>query len=66
MRYSFVKKENLYARLTAVFGLFFLISCAGSNTPEVNPTPTQEVSETTEAYDDDSASDYVTEEAPTT
>ena len=66
MRYSFVKKENLCARLTAAFGLFFLISCAGNNTPEVNPTPTQEVSETTEAYDDDSASDYVTEEAPTT
>ena len=67
MRYPFVKKENLLARLTVAFGLFFLFSCAGSNTPEVNPTPTQEVSESPEAYyEDDSAADYVTEEAPAT
>ena len=67
MRYPFVKKENVFARLTVAFGLFFLFSCAGNNTPEVNPTPSQEVSESTEAYyDDDSAADYVTEEAPTT
>ena len=67
MIHSFVKKENVCARLTAAFGLFFLISCAGSNTPEVNPTPSQEVSESPEAYyEDDSAADYVTEEAPAT
>ena len=53
MRYPFVKKENVFARLTVAFGLFFLFSCAGNNTPEVNPTPAQDVSESTEAYDEE-------------
>ena len=67
MRYSFVKKENLLARLTVAFGLFFLISCA-SNTPEVNTNPSQNVSESTETpsyYEDESSDiDYTSEETP--
>ena len=50
----------------SLFGLFFLVSCAG-NTPDVNTEPSQEVSESTDAYyDDESSADYVTEEAPAT
>ncbi|SHM54072.1 transglutaminase domain-containing protein [Fibrobacter sp. UWB7] len=68
MRYSFVKKENLLARLTVAFGLFFLFSCAG-NTPDVNTSPATEVSGSAEdnSYDEESSKvDYVTEEAPAT
>ena len=64
MRYSFVKKEGLFARLTVAFGLFFLFSCAGS-TPEVNTSPAAEVSGTTEetSYEEESTEiDYTSEE----
>ena len=62
---SFVKKEIFLARLTAAFGLFFLFSCAGNNTPEVNPSPATDVSATTEetSYEEDTPEvDYTSEE----
>ena len=60
----FNSRSSLCASL---FGLFFLISCA-SNTPEVNTSPTQETNESSETssyYEDESPSmDYTSEETP--
>ncbi|MBR6450866.1 MAG: hypothetical protein IKS96_13215, partial [Fibrobacter sp.] len=60
----FNSRSSLCASL---FGLFFLISCA-SNTPEVNTSPSQETSESSETpsyYEDESPSmDYTSEETP--
>ena len=64
MRYSFVNKKNSLARMTVAFGLFFLFSCAG-NTPDVNTSPTSNVSSNTEDsyYEEESTEiDYTAEE----